>query len=83
VAFGIPVVVLIVLLGQERRVVASALRGALAGYQLLGHNKARSVGPGPLSAQPWFCPRGSGPRRSGAAVRGFVLGNSRDRLVIS
>jgi hypothetical protein len=37
------------------------------------HNKARSAGPGHLSAQPWFCPRGSVPRGSGAAVRGFCL----------
>jgi hypothetical protein len=37
------------------------------------HNKARSAGPGHLSAQPWFCPRGSGPRGSGAAVLGFCV----------
>jgi hypothetical protein len=38
-----------------------------------GHNKARSVGPGHLSAQPWLCPRGSGPRGSGAAAHGLCL----------
>jgi hypothetical protein len=39
------------------------------------HNKARSVGPGPLSAQPWCRPKGVG--RSCAR---FLLGNSRDRF---
>ena len=43
-----------------------------------GHadNKARSVGPGRLPAQPWCCPMGLGPRGLGAAVRGLFSGNS-------
>ena len=49
---------------------AAALIGVLGGERAAAdhklspsaaHNNARSVGPGHLSAQPWFCPRGRAP----------------------
>jgi hypothetical protein len=46
-------------------------------WSLLPHNKARSLGPGLLSAQPWCRPEGVG--RSCAS---FLLGNRRDRCQI-
>jgi hypothetical protein len=83
VAFGIPVVVLIVLLGQERRVGASVLRGALAGYQLLGPQQSPERWPRAFVCLAVVPSQGGRAQGGRAQLREFVLGNSRDRFQIS